>query len=139
MCPFPSLSLDGSLLLFLLEEPVDAPSDALLQSVQGLVAQNSLGLGDVVVAGHGAIDYALAGEGRGAAEDVRKDLAEVAKGDAERAVEGPDLLGALVAAGGAPDGAGKVPEVDGGVVCNEEGLAVHALVVEGRGGGGGCG
>ncbi len=40
-------------------------------------------------------------------------------------------------AGGAPDGAGEVPEVAGGVVCDEEDLAVDALVVEGRGGGAG--
>lgn len=40
-------------------------------------------------------------------------------------------------AGGVPDGAGKVPEVDGLVICDEEGLAVDALVVEGDSGGGG--
>ena len=36
-----------------------------------------------------------------------------------------------------PDSAGKVPEVDGGVVCNEESLAVDALVIEGNGRGSG--
>jgi hypothetical protein len=38
-----------------------------------------------------------------------------------------------------PDSAGKVPEVDGSVVCNEEGLAVDALVIERDGGGSGGG
>lgn len=42
-------------------------------------------------------------------------------------------------AGSVPDGAGEVPEVDGLVVCDEEGLTIDALVVEGDSGGGGSG
>lgn len=33
-----------------------------------------------------------------------------------------------------PDGAGEIPEVNRGVVCDEEGLAVDALVIKGDGG-----
>lgn len=47
------------------------------------------------------------------------------------------MVGTLVGAGGAPDGAGEVPKVDGAVVRDEEGLAVDLFVVEGRDGGGG--
>ena len=133
-----SLRLDGgSSLLVLLEEPGDAPVDAVLQGPGGVVAQDRLGLCDVVVARHGGHDGALAGEGGGLLEDAEDDLAGEAHGGAEAAGEGPDALGALVVAGGAPDGAGEVPEVAGGVVCDEEDLAVDALVVEGRGGGAG--
>lgn len=132
------LRLDGAHLL-LLQEPADAAGDALLQGPQRLVAQDALGLGDVVVARHGGHDGAVAGKRGGLADDAEEDLAAEAQGGAEAAGEGPDALGAGVVAGGAPDGAGKVPEVAGLVVCDEEGLAVDLFVVEGRDGGGGGG
>jgi hypothetical protein len=51
----------------------------------------------------------------------------------------PGALGSRPVARGVVDGAGKVPEVDGAVVGDDEGLAVDLLVVEGRGGGPGGG
>lgn len=127
------LRLDSSSLI-LLKEPVHTAVDTLLQSPQGLVAQGTLGLVDVVVAGHAAHDDGLAGEGGCLAKDAGKDLADVSKGDAELAVETPVTLSALIPAGSVPNGASEVPEVNGSVVCDEEGLAVDALMVEGYGG-----
>lgn len=127
--------LIGLLLPLLLEEPRHAPVDALLQRPQGHVVEDPLGLGDVVVPRHGGHGDLLGGKGGLAAEDGGEDLAQEAEDVAEAGAHGPDARGALVVAGGAEDGAGEVPEVDGAVVGDEEGLAVDALVVErGRGG-----
>jgi hypothetical protein len=118
----------------LFKEPVHAAIDAFLQSPERLVAQGPLSLIDVVVASHAAHDDGLASESRCLAKNAGNHLADIAEGNTELAVEVPVRLGSLVVAGGVPNGAGKIPEVNRGVVCDEEGLAVDALVIEGNGG-----
>ena len=125
-----SFLLTSFSLLLVLQGPLDGAPDALGEADEGLVAEAALGLGDVVVAGHAAVDDALAVEGRGLADEGEEELAEEAEGDAEVAAEHPLGAGGAAAAGRVPDGAHHVPEVDGGVVGDEEGLAVDALVVE---------
>lgn len=125
------------LLLLLLQCPGYGTLDTHVQANQGLVAEPSPSLGDVVVAGHAAVSDALAVKGGGLADEVEVDLAEEAEHEARLARHDPGAAGALVAAGGVPDGARKVPEVDGLAVGHEEGLAVDALVVKGLRLGGG--
>lgn len=139
-CSFRSL-LDGLRLdrggsggLILLKEPVHTTINTLLQGPERLVAQCSLGLVDVVVAGHAAHDDGLSGESGCLSENAGNHLADIAKGDTELTVEVPVGLSSLVVTSGMPDGTGKVPEVNRSVICDEEGLAVDALVIEGNGG-----
>lgn len=132
-------SLGLFLFLFVVEEPLDAAVDALLQGPLGLVAENHLGLCDVVVPRHGGQDGALLGKGRLLLDNRVEDFARHAEEQRCVARNLPDAGGAGLVAGGAPHGARKVPKVDGLVVCDEEDLAVDALVVEGRRGGGGGG
>lgn len=138
LSPSLRLGLDIALLL-LLHEPRDTLVDTLLQRPQRLVPQHPLRLGDVVVARHAGHDDAVPGKRGGLVDDVEEDLAREAQHDAQLPAQLPIALGAALAAGGAPDGAREVPEVDGGVVGDEEDLAVDALVVQGhrRGRGGG--
>lgn len=126
-------------LLLLLDKPGNPPIHALLQRPQRLVPQHALRLGDVVVAGHGAHDDGLAGEGRLLADDVEEDLAAEAQDETQLAAQRPVAGGAFFVAGGSPHGAGEVPEVHGRVVGDEEGFAVYALVVQGLGCCAGCG
>ena len=135
----PLLGLSGGGLLLLVEEPLDAPGDALLQGPAGLVAQDAAGLGDVEVARHARHGDLLLVEGGRLADDVAANLAQDAEDTADGLAEVPGAVGAGAVAGGGEDGAGKVPEVDRGVVGDEEGLAVDLFVVEGRGRGGGGG
>ena len=119
------------LLFLLLQRPGHGTLDAFRQTDEGLVAEPSPSLCDVVVAGHAAVNDALAVEGGGLVDDAKVDLAEETKHEARLARQGPGAAGALVAAGGAPDSAREVPKVDGFAVGHEEGLAVDALVVKG--------
>lgn len=132
-----SLGLGLSIVDLLVHEPLNAAGDALLEGPEGPVAEDTLGLGDVVVTGHAGEDDALAGKGGILADDVEEDLAAEAKSDAEVAGHSPPGAGTALVAGGTPDSAGKVPKVDGGVVGDEEGLAVDALVIQRHGGRGG--
>ena len=52
-----------------------------------------LGLVDIVVARHAAIDDALATEGRGLADDGEVDLAEVAQDHTDFTRQDPDVVG----------------------------------------------
>lgn len=129
----------GSSRLVLLEEPVHATIDALLQRPDRLVAQSTFGLVDVVVAGHAAHNDRLASECGCLSENVGENLTDIADGDADLTVETPIALCTLIIAGGTPDSTGKVPEVHRCVVCDEESLAVDTLVIKGdsgRGSGG---
>lgn len=120
------------LCLLLVQGPLDRPPDALAQAHQRLVAEPPLRLGDVIVPRHAAVDDALAVKGGGLAHDAKGHLAQEAEHETQLARHFPDVLGALVAAGGAPDGAGEVPKVDRLAIRDEERLAVDALVVEGN-------
>lgn len=125
----PSLSLGGGNLI-LLEEPAHASINALLHRPEGLVAKDRLGFCDVIVARHSRDGSAQLREGRFLLDDAEEDLGRHAEEGAHFAAELPDALGAGLVASSAPHGAGKVPEVYGGVVCDEEDLAVDSLVVE---------
>ena len=58
------LSLNSSLVLFLLQEPLHPSVNALLEGPQRLVLEHTLGLGDVEEAGHGGDGDLGLGEGR---------------------------------------------------------------------------
>lgn len=115
------------------EEPADTAVDAILERPEGSIVQDGLCLCNVIVASHGGDDGALLGEGGRLANDAKEDFRGSAHHDASFAGHGPDARGGSIAAGGSPDGTGKVPKVDGGVVGDEEGLSVDFFVVEGNG------
>lgn len=92
-----------------------------------------LGLVDIVVARHGRYHGPESGKRRRLANDSKEDFASRAEEDAHTPGDLPDALCALVVTGGLPDGARKVPEVDGRVICDKEDFAVDALVAQGNG------
>lgn len=133
------LRLDSGSVRLLLQEPGHAALHALLQRPQRLVPEHPLGLGDVEVARLAGDGDLCLGEGGRALQHGAEDLAQHAEHAADLLAQRPDALVARLVPRGGEDGARKVPEVDGGVVGDEEDLAVDALVVErdgGRGSGG---
>lgn len=118
-------------------DPLHTTVNALLERPERFVMQNPLRLGDVIVTCHASHCDLEPSEGGRLAGQVAKRLAQDAEKAGKVLVEVPCALCPRDVASGVEHGAGKVPKVHGGVVGDEEGLAVDLFVVEGRGGGGG--
>ena len=71
-------------------------------------------------------------ERRRLTDDPEEHLAQKAQHDTDVPRQNPHVLSAVRATGSVPHGPAKVPKVHGRVVGDDEGLAVDALVVEGR-------
>jgi hypothetical protein len=127
-----------SRLSILCQEPLHAPLDGLLDANPRPVTQQPLGLANVVIPRHAGVHNPLSRKGRRLPNQGEKSLAGQPKNPAQVRVQHPDVFLAPLLAGLAPDSARKVPEVDGGIIRDEEGLAVDLLVVQ-RPGLGGCG
>lgn len=97
------------------------------------VTQSSLGLLNAVVSGHTAELDLLSGQvGDTQLENPEDPLEQSCNEESKVLVDGPDLVGCCGIAQVSPCSAGKVPEVHGRVVCNEESFAIHLLVVQRR-------
>lgn len=128
------MEVPGSLLF---QSPLDRLSDAILQADQGGVTESPFCLVNAVVSCHAGIRVPLACERGRLSDQPANGFAEKANNDAHVLGDDPDMLLAVRAARGVPDEAAEVPKVDGGVIGDEEGLAIDALVVQGHGCGGG--
>lgn len=87
-----------------------------------------------MVLGERAIPHLLAGNVGRLPYGPKHPLEQPPHGERKVLVQPPDLAQGSPIAALVPDGAGKVPEVHGLAVRDEEGLAVDALRVEGHGG-----
>jgi hypothetical protein len=96
------------------------------------VAQSSLGLLDTVVSRHAAVLDLLSSQVRHSQLEDPEDVLEQRCDEQTKVFgDGPHLTGRGCVAALLPCSTGKVPEVHGRVVCDEEGLAVHLLVAQG--------
>lgn len=118
-------------------EPCYRPLNPLLYGDDWFVPQPGLGLGDVIVSRHAAVPDFSSGQLWFLADQPHDPFRNVSNGQHQILGKFPHVLETLVRSGDLPDHAGEIPEVDGRVVGDEEGLAVDLLVVQWGSGEGG--
>lgn len=116
--------------------PLDRLSNAILQADKGSIPQSSLCLVNAEVSCHARIRVPLARKSRRLSNQPTDSLTQEPNNDTHVFGNDPDVFFAVGTPRRVPYQAAKVPKVHGGVICDEKGLAVNALVVQGNCGGG---